>query len=208
MKIVVVANNLMKAELLSEGLKEGVEVVWINNPASFFNYPDADGFIDLLFEPERSEILKKLQPKPVLINCVNCTLQELSPGFTRINAWPGFLNRALMEAAAAADEEKQKAEKVISCFNKKPRWVPDTAGFITARVISTIINEAYFALNEAISTKEEIDTAMKLGTNYPYGPFEWSQKIGLKNICDLLNKLSEANPRYKPSGLLMKELNN
>ena len=49
---------------------------------------------------------------------------------------------------------------------------PDIPGFISARVVSMIINEAYFALEEEVSSKEEIDTAMKLGTNYPYGPFD------------------------------------
>ena len=55
-------------------------------------------------------------------------------------------------------------------------------GFITARVIAMIINEAFFALQENVSSKEEIDTAMRLGTNYPYGPFEWTKLIGIDKI--------------------------
>ena len=69
-----------------------------------------------------------------------------------------------------------------------------------------IINEAFFALSESVSTKEEMDIAMKLGTNYPYGPFEWAWKIGLSNIITLLNKLSIQQSRYTPSGLLLEEL--
>ena len=61
------------------------------------------------------------------------------------------------------------------------------------------------ALNEGVSTKEEVDTAMKLGTNYPYGPFEWAQNIGLRNVVDLLQKLSLAQPRYEPAVLLVEE---
>ena len=68
-----------------------------------------------------------------------------------------------------------------------------------------IINEAYFALEESISTKEEIDIAMKLGTNYPYGPFEWGKKIGLKNIRNLLYELTLEERRYQPAPLLIKE---
>jgi 3-hydroxybutyryl-CoA dehydrogenase len=68
-----------------------------------------------------------------------------------------------------------------------------------------IINEAYFALEENVSTKEEIDIAMKLGTNYPYGPFEWCKKIGLKNIAALLAELSQTEKRYQPARLLLKE---
>ena len=52
-----------------------------------------------------------------------------------------------------------------------------------------IINEAFIALREGVSTKEEINTAMKLGTNYPYGPFEWAGKIGIERVNALLDKL-------------------
>jgi len=90
-------------------------------------------------------------------------------------------------------------------LNKKIEWVPDIAGFISARVVSMIVNEAWFALEEEVSTKKEIDTAMKLGTNYPYGPFEWGEKIGLKNIYELLTVLSKTNSRYQPAALLQKE---
>jgi 3-hydroxybutyryl-CoA dehydrogenase len=69
-----------------------------------------------------------------------------------------------------------------------------------------IINEAWFALEEGISTKEEIDTAMKLGTNYPYGPFEWGNRIGLKNIYALLDKLNKTNDRYRPAELMKKQV--
>lgn len=68
-----------------------------------------------------------------------------------------------------------------------------------------VINEAYFTLDEKVSSKEEIDTAMKLGTNYPYGPFEWSTIIGLKNVFELLTVLSKTNSRYTASSLLQKE---
>jgi 3-hydroxybutyryl-CoA dehydrogenase len=40
---------------------------------------------------------------------------------------------------------------------------------------------------------------MRLGTNYPFGPFEWSEKIGLENIYDLLNKLAATDDRYTPA---------
>jgi 3-hydroxybutyryl-CoA dehydrogenase len=68
-----------------------------------------------------------------------------------------------------------------------------------------IINEAYLALAEGVSTKEEINTAMKLGTAYPFGPFDWAEKIGLKNIALLLQKLSSTQPRYTPAAGLLQE---
>jgi 3-hydroxybutyryl-CoA dehydrogenase len=76
---------------------------------------------------------------------------------------------------------------------------------IAPRIIAMIVNEAYFGLEDNISTKNEIDIAMKLGTNYPYGPFEWSEKIGLHNIYQLLINLSKQDKRYTPANLLATE---
>jgi 3-hydroxybutyryl-CoA dehydrogenase len=69
-------------------------------------------------------------------------------------------------------------------------------------VIASIINEAFFALQENVSTREDIDTAMKLGTNYPYGPFEWAERIGLMRIYGLLDALCRQHGRYLPAPLL------
>jgi 3-hydroxybutyryl-CoA dehydrogenase len=90
-------------------------------------------------------------------------------------------------------------------LNRRTEWVPDEKGLISARIVSMIINEAFFALEEKVSSKEEIDTAMKLGTNYPYGPFEWGEKIGFKKIVSLLTALSNEEERYQPAALLIKE---
>ncbi len=67
-----------------------------------------------------------------------------------------------------------------------------------------IINEAFFAFGEKISTIEEIDMAMKLGTNYPNGPFEWAEKVGIENVYLLLEKLSGKEGRYIPAPALKK----
>lgn len=205
MKIVVITKDVLKEELLAQGMSDYVQVEWQQeiNPVG-----DADGYIDLLFDgtEERVEKLKKLQPaSAIIVNAVNTTLKELPTGFIRINAWNSFLQRSLVEAAAH-DINKKLAENIFLCFNKKVEWVPDVPGFITGRVISMLINEAFFALDEKVSTKEEIDTAMKLGTNYPYGPFEWAAKIGLMNVYELLTTLAETNSRYTPSALLQKEV--
>jgi len=60
-------------------------------------------------------------------------------------------------------------------------------------------------LQEQVSTKQEIDIAMKLGTNYPHGPFEWSELIGLQNIYRLLLEMSRDDQKYQPAELLKNE---
>jgi 3-hydroxybutyryl-CoA dehydrogenase len=207
MQLVVVTNEVLKEELLSNGANEKIDFVWIQHIEDCIQYKTADGFIDLLFDnsEKRIELLKKLSPAIVIVNSVITTLKRINAPFVRINAWPGFLKRHIAEASYDNINGKLKAEEIFSLLNKKIEWIEDEPGFITARIIAMIINEAYFALEEKISTKEEMDTAMKLGTNYPYGPFEWGHKIGLTNIYDLLNELSKTNTRYHPAKLLKKE---
>ena len=204
MKVAIITDDTLKEEWISRGMQETVLVEWVSEPLAV---EGADCYIDLLFQPtaERINKLKKLQPAIIIVNSVIATLNMLSENFIRINGWPGFLKRTVVESSCVNDDLKTRAEKIISSFNKTIEWVPDVPGFITARVISTIINEAYFALDEKVSSKKEIDIAMKLGTNYPYGPFEWSEKIGLKKVYELLSTLSKSNSRYEPAALLKKE---
>jgi 3-hydroxybutyryl-CoA dehydrogenase len=205
MKIVVSGNEYAIAELLSGYTGDSITLIQVHTTDEFMLHPGADAYFDLAFENtiDRTALLSQLLPKPVFINSVI----ESTTSFIRINGWPGFLKRAIIEASCSTESLKTDAEKIAAALNKKIDWVPDIPGFISARVVSMIINEAYFALQENISTKEEIDVAMKLGTNYPFGPFEWSEKIGLKNIYDLLKELSKTNSRYQPATLLEKEAN-
>lgn len=207
MKLVVLANDVLKEELLAQGVPANAQVEWITDPAYFSRHSDADAFIDLLFinEPARIHLLNNKSSIPVIINHVTGTLQELPSQFIRINAWVTLLKRPVVEAAGKDEMIKDKAAAIFSSFGKTTNWVPDIPGFISARVVSAIINEAYFSLEEEISTKEDIDIAMKTGTNYPYGPFEWGEKIGLENILALLSELNKEQPRYQPAPGLIKE---
>lgn len=207
MRLVVLANEQLKDELLSTGISDSCKIEWINSSKEFLSNTDADAVIDLLFEQNDYEVshLNALVNKPVFVNSINRTIAEIGLPVIRINAWPGFLKRSIGEVCCKSDTVKNEAEKILNLLNRKAEWVPDVKGFISTRVVSMIINEAYFALQEKVSTKEEIDVAMKLGTNYPYGPFEWSKKIGLKNIAGLLAELSLSEKRYQPAELLLKE---
>lgn len=85
--------------------------------------------------------------------------------------------------------------------------VDDRVGLVTPRIICMIINEAYYTVQEGTAGKEDIDLAMKLGTNYPFGPFEWCQKIGVKNVYELLAAIynDTKDERYKICPQLKKE---
>jgi 3-hydroxybutyryl-CoA dehydrogenase len=204
MTLVVLGNDVLNRELQEQGLDEHLKVEWISEVSAFADYLHADGYIDLLFEPDegRIEQLRKLPARPVIISSVTRTLTGLPENFIRINGWNSFLRRTIIEASALTDEARKGADTIFEAFHKKVAWVPDIPGFLTARVIAMIINEAYFALAEEVSTKEEMDIAMKLGTNYPYGPFEWSERIGLQKVAELLDCLFASQDRYQPAPLL------
>lgn len=79
--------------------------------------------------------------------------------------------------------------------------------FTVPRVVSQIINEAFFALEENLATGEDIDLSMINGVNYPLGPIDWGKKSGLHNIVSILEELylTTHDPRYRTSVLLKKE---
>ena len=207
MKIIVVADDDLKAELLHQGMNEPVTIEWFNDIRQA-SQVQAEACIDLLFtiDPEeRTRLLAQLPVNLVVVNDVIGSTEKLPASFVRINGWRTFLQRPLMEAAGGDEKIRNQAAEIFNRFNKKIEWTADVPGFITARIISMLINEAYFALDQQVSSKAEIDIAMKTGTNYPYGPFEWCRLIGIKNVNRLLEKLSRHDPGYQPSALLQTE---
>lgn len=139
--------------------------------------------------------------KPVFINSVSKTLQQAGypKNVIRINGWPGFISKDLWEVSGILSED---AKNILLSCNKKFIPTADEPGFISARILAMIINEAYLTEADKVSSRKEIDTAMKLGTNYPWGPFEWAEKIGIKNIYELLTALSVQDTRYTPCASL------
>ncbi len=206
MQVVVIATDEVQKEFREKGIPEGIEVCFETTVAHAKS--DADAYFYLLPEANLSTDVSALAvlKKPVFVNAVIATLDKLPESFTRVIAWAGFFGRNIIEVVAY-EKEVETVKSVLEALKWRFQLVPDLAGMISARIISMIVNEGYFALEDEVSTREEIDTAMKLGTNYPYGPFEWSEKIGLKNIHRLLAHLSATDTRYTPSPLLVKELN-
>jgi len=77
---------------------------------------------------------------------------------------------------------------------------------IPGRVVSLIVNEASFALMEGVASVVDIDAAVKLGANYPHGPLEWGDLMGLDAVYAIIEGLQQeyGEDRYRPSPLLRK----
>ncbi|MEO6455458.1 MAG: 3-hydroxyacyl-CoA dehydrogenase family protein [Ginsengibacter sp.] len=203
MQIVILANAEQKKELLSKSKNENVNIEYVNEYEELTNYTNADALF--IFQDELNIPYISLITQPLFIHSVIATLDDLNLGnnVSRVNAWPTFLQRNLWEVST---KDKVLVKNILEGVGWKYLVTPDEPGFIAARIIAMIINEAYFTYEEKISTKEEIDAAMKLGTNYPYGPFEWAQKIRLQNIYNLLNALHKKDERYMPALTIEREL--
>ena len=207
MKVAIIAKENQKQALLSRGVSDGLELSWWEQPSTKIS---ADLCLDLLFEDhdEHREILEQWaiqQQGLVIVSSIIQIGTQLPAGCIRLNGWNGFLENERMELAGGNAQQRLAVEQLFTGLNRKAEWVPDQIGFIAPRVIANIINEAYWALEEKVSDKAQIDIAMQLGTNYPLGPFAWSEKIGLKNIYHLLTALSAEHARYRPANLLEQE---
>ncbi|HVZ26208.1 MAG TPA: 3-hydroxyacyl-CoA dehydrogenase family protein [Sediminibacterium sp.] len=173
-----------------------------------FNQPvlPADAYFDLCYETS-GPAFNEIRDQPVFVNAVAATGQSFPENYIRLNAWPGFLARPIWEIAAPAHSSfRHQADAVLTAMQQPFQWVPDQPGFLAARVIATIINEAFYAWGEGVSSRDNIDTAMKLGTNYPAGPFEWMDKIGAASIVQLLKAMAIADDRYQPAPALLQSL--
>jgi 3-hydroxybutyryl-CoA dehydrogenase len=166
-------------------------------------------------EPFQIEIYADKSQAKVFINTAKISLAELSNlanhqlksqifGF---NGLPTFLNRSILEVSIIKKEDEPHLIELCKSLNTEYLMVDDRVGLVTPRVICMIINEAYYTVQEGTATKEDIDLAMKLGTNYPYGPFEWCQRIGVTHVYELLEAVYEDthDERYKICSLLKKE---
>ncbi len=200
MHIAIKANAEQRDEFLLKNIPEGIQLSWFES-----EWPQADLYFDLSFDETnvQGNILK--MGGLVFANAVAVTCKVLPANYVRINAWKGFLKRDIIEIACA-DSNKEGAASILSKLGWGYQAAPDEPGMIAARIISMIINEAYFAFGEEVSTKAEIDVAMRLGTNYPFGPFEWSEKIGLEKVYFLLTKLNETSSRYAIAPKLEEEI--
>ncbi len=201
MKVLVISNIGQENELRLKKVKDDVQIIFKNKLSEETNLKSYNAFFILNNEESDFIDFNDFDSKPVFINSVVRTLKEWgAPGnVSRINGWPGFLQRDVWEIAS---EEKDATAEISKIMGWDLLFVEDKPGFIAARVVAMIINEAFLAFNENVSTMEEVDLAMKLGTSYPFGPFEWAEKIGLNNVYALLDKLAETDVRCVPSPAL------
>jgi 3-hydroxybutyryl-CoA dehydrogenase len=122
-----------------------------------------------------------------------------------INALPGFLGRKSIEYCTLSDSFDASVFSSIGWMDANK--TASRVGMVSPRVVFMIINEAYYTLQEGTASRNDIDQGMKLGTAYPLGPFEWCDKVGLKNVYETLSALYDDthDERYRICSMLKTE---
>lgn len=100
-----------------------------------------------------------------------------------------------------SDAARATVAAVLAAAGVRPVQVEDAAGLVVARTVAMLINEAADAVQQGVCTPEGADLAMKLGVNYPAGPFEWLQRWELPAVVALLDALDAfyRGERYRVS---------
>ncbi len=109
----------------------------------------------------------------------------------------------IIRGLETSEETAQVIKEVAEQMGKETVVINEFPGFVTSRISALVGNEAFYMLQEGLGTPEEIDKAIKLGLNYPMGPFELVDLVGLdarlNNLKYLHEKLGE---KYRPAPLL------
>jgi 3-hydroxybutyryl-CoA dehydrogenase len=191
-------------------------------------YPDADAAAissslvvetSCYGEARKREILNKLDSgSPSAVILTSC----LGFSTTRIASWTATPERVVGFATFYPLKDKKvvelsnglktgeaalaEAERFFRALGKETARAKDAPGLVFPRILSLIVNEAARALDEGVAQAAEIDTAMKLGVNYPEGPLRWADRAGLDEVLAVLEGLhaETGDDRYRPAPLIKK----
>lgn len=111
----------------------------------------------------------------------------------------------LIRGLQTNDETYAMIQEFCAKIEKTTVLAIDTPGFIVNRILCPMINEAIFLVQEGVKP-EDIDTAMKLGTNQPMGPLTLADFVGLDTLLYILQLLHRelGEDKYRPCPLLVK----
>ncbi|WP_227935174.1 3-hydroxyacyl-CoA dehydrogenase family protein [Alkalihalobacillus deserti] len=217
--IVVIGENLLAKELFGALQKsEKVEVT--------FNQFPINHHVDVVIETTNLDLEQKKSNLQgiesrvsahtlMLTTTLHVTATEAASWLSQperligFGTFSNFNNGALIEVAAplqADPEYLQVATNTFQVIGQETEIVEDEVGLVFPRILSLIINEAAFALTEGTAAVDAIDTAMKKGTNYPLGPLEWAEKIGIDDVYSVLLGLYKqfGEERYRPAPMIKK----
>ncbi|MGH7800786.1 MAG: 3-hydroxyacyl-CoA dehydrogenase family protein [Thermodesulfobacteriota bacterium] len=192
----------------------------IKTTTKFEDLRDVDLVIEAIFEDMnvKKETFKKLDAStrpdiilatntsslPIIEIAIDTKRPDKVVGMHFFNPVPIMKLVEVVKTLATSDESVEFAYDFAKALGKEPVKTKDVPGFIVNRVLMPMLNEAVFALEEGLGTPEDIDKAMKLGTNHPIGPLALIDLIGLDvtlNVIDVLYREFQ-DPKFRSAPLL------
>ena len=171
--------------------------------------------LDLDRKKKNLEALDKALPETtaILSSSINVSALDQSQWIIMkhrlvgIAALPTLIRNSVVEVSPTVytnESAVEVARKFFISIKKDVAIVQDRVGMVLPRILCQIINEAMFAIQQDVALPKDIDTAMKLGMNYPSGPIEWGERIGFKQVYAVLDALHTdlGEERYRICPLL------
>jgi 3-hydroxybutyryl-CoA dehydrogenase len=171
-------------------------------------------------EPLKVDLFKRLhaicRPEVILAsNTSSISITRLGSASGRPEKFIGmhFMNPPplmrlveIVRGLATAPETYECVKALAERMGKATMVAEDSPGFVVNRVLLPMINEAIYAVFEGVGKVEDVDTAMKLGTNQPMGPLELADLIGLDTCLAIMEVMQDVlgDDKYRPCPLLKK----
>ncbi|WBU59479.1 3-hydroxybutyryl-CoA dehydrogenase [Paracoccus albus] len=222
--VALVGKNLdrqVKGEKISEADKDAA----LGRISTTLSLPDL-GRCDLIIEAATEkeavkqkifeELLPHLKPETILTsNTSSISITRLASrtdrpekfmGFHFMNPVPIMQLVELIRGIATDQETYDTLVEVVERIGKTSATAEDFPAFIVNRILMPMINEAVYTLYEGVGSVKSIDLSMKLGANWPMGPLELADFIGLDTCLAIMGVLHDglADTKYRPCPLLVK----
>ncbi len=169
---------------------EAGQVSMLSDSVTFSGVELDDVLVQVTQGETATQVSKRLNRPVVLIDLVN-----------------DWQHAPLVVLAAAAGNAPEQTAQAIGYFQRQGKRVlqiNDYPGMLVWRTVAMLANEALDALQKGVACEQDIDTAMRLGVNYPHGPLAWGAELGWQNVLRLLENLQQhyGEERYRPTSLL------
>lgn len=177
--------------------------------------------IEAVFEEAgiKKEVLRAIEAvcgKDALIttNTSSISIDELAEALSDPSRFAGmhFMNPPkvmklveVVKGTQTSEETVRRIVRVASRLDKVTAVVKDTPGFVTNRLLFSLLGEAMRLLQGGVASREDIDATMKHGMNHPMGPLELADFIGLDVCRDIMSYISEKlkNEKFAPPAVLV-----